>query len=396
MSGSRRGRPTARRLRRGAAALGALALTVSLAACDALPGPLGGDADDSPSPAASPMDPAEVEEAETTAVDPGWLCSPGEGEDPLPSRDEGTMTPTSVRAEGNEVTITGDLALQDDAAYGGLAPEAVVLPADPADRGAPTAGYDGELGVDGAPAPPLVVRARVETTADGPAPSSVTARLVLGTCDDAPLPDGQYLLRLSGAGPEGSGRAAERTGWEADRDVLLDVVDGRLRAVPGAVSTEDGEAPADLSALSCGRELAPVGDGAGLAVTAEDPAAAVYSVPAEDAPGAGASAQVTARSDDHGTMPLMTGIVVTTPRTGTIVAGSRNAPSIPLQWMDEEGVSTAETAWTTHDACHGALSPGDYSARAFAVTVDAAGETHIVLSDAWDLEVREGAAPEDG
>jgi hypothetical protein len=241
-----------------------------------------------------------------------------------------------------------------------------------------------------------VVRARVETSADGPAPSAVTARLVLGTCDDAPLPDGQYLLRLSGAGPEGSGRAAERTGWEASDDVLLDVVGGRLRAVPGAVSAVDGEAPADLSALSCGRELAPVGDGAGLSVSAADAVDAVYSVPAEDAPGDGASAQVTARSEDHGTMALLTGIVVTTPRTGTIVGGARNAPSIPLQWMDEEGVSTAETAWTTHDACHGALAPGDYSARAFAVTVDAAGGTHIVLSDAWDLEVREGAAPEDG
>ena len=29
------------------------------------------------------------------------------------------------------------------------------------------------------------------------------------------------LLRLSGAGPEGSGRAAERSGWEASADVLL-------------------------------------------------------------------------------------------------------------------------------------------------------------------------------
>jgi hypothetical protein len=394
MSGSRTGGPVPGRPRRGAAVLGALALAASLAACDTLPGPLGGDRDGSPSPVASPMDPAEVAGAETTAVDPGWLCRPGEGEDPLPTRDEGTLTPTHVQADGNEVTITGDLALEDGAAYGGLAPEAVILPADPARRGTPAEGYEGELGVDGAPVPPLVVRARVEVPADGPAPSSITARLVLGTCDDAPLPDGQYLLRLGGAGPEGSGRAAERTGWAADRDVLLDVVDGRLHAVPGAVSTQDGEAAADLSSLSCGHELTPVGDGAGLSVSAEDAASAVYSEAPADELGAGASARVTAVSAEHGTLPLMTGVVVTTPRSARIVAGARNAASIPLQWMDEEGVSTAETAWTTHDACHGALSAGDYRAHAFAVTVDAEGATHVVLSDPWDLEVREGAEPE--
>ncbi|MFI8777875.1 hypothetical protein ACIGH6_12435 [Brachybacterium paraconglomeratum] len=391
---------TARRLARPgrivAAAAGALALAASLVACEALPGPLGGEDPASPAATAAPMAPEQVAGAETVPVDPAWLCEPGTAEDPLPSRDGGTLTPTSVQAEGNEVMITGDLALEPGAAYGGLAPEAVIVPAHPADRAAPAEGYGDALGVDGAPAPPMVVRARVETTAEGPAPSTVTARLVLGTCDDAPLPDGQYLLRLSGAGPEGSGRAAERSGWEASSDVLLDVVDGRLRAVPGAVTAEDGETPADLSSLGCGRELAPVGDGAGLSVTAADPSPAVHAEAAEDEAAAGATAQVSAASEDHGTLPLMTGIVVTRPGDGVIVAGARNAGSIPLQWMDGEGVSTAETAWTTHGTCHGALSPGDYRAHAFAVTVDAEGATHVVLSDPWDLEVLEGAEPEDG
>ncbi|WP_341856098.1 hypothetical protein [Brachybacterium sp. GPGPB12] len=203
------------------------------------------------------------------------------------------------------------------------------MPAHPADRGAPAEGYGHALGVDGAPAPPMVVRARVETTTEGPAPSTVTARLVLGTCDDAPLPDGRHLLRLSGAGPEGSGRAAQRSGWEASADVLLDVVDGRLRAVPGAVTAEDGETPADLSSLGRGRGLAPVGDGAGLSVTAADPSPAVHAEAGEDEAGAGATAQVTAASEDHGTLPLMTGIVVTRPGDGVIVAGARNAGEHP-------------------------------------------------------------------
>jgi hypothetical protein len=270
----------------------------------------------------------------------------------------------------------------------------VILPASPEDRGVPAEGWDVELGVDGAPAPPLVVRARVEVPSDGPAPSAVTARLVLGTCDDAPLPDGQYLLRLRGGGPEGSGRAAERTGWAAEHDVLLDVVGGELRAVPGALRAEDGEAPADLSSLACDRELAPVGDGAGLTVTAADPVTEVHAEAPADAVGAGVTAHVTAASADHGTLALMTGIVVTRPGDGRIVAGARNAPSIPLQWMDAEGVSRTETAWTTHGACHGALAPGAYRAHAVAVTLDAAGATHVVLSQPWDLEVLEGADPE--
>src|SRR5699024_12257646 len=73
----------------------------------------------------------------------------------------------------------------------GFAPVGVLVPAHPENRGAPAPGFEGELGVDGAPVPPIVVRERVELPGDGPAPSAVTARLTLGTCDDAPLPDGQ-------------------------------------------------------------------------------------------------------------------------------------------------------------------------------------------------------------
>ena len=132
---------TARRLARPgrivAAAAGALALAASLVACDALPGPLGGEDPASPAATAAPMAPEQVAGAETVPVDPAWLCEPGTAEDPLPSRDAGTLTPTSVQAEGNEVMITGDLALEPGAAYGGLAPEAVIVPAHPADRAAP-------------------------------------------------------------------------------------------------------------------------------------------------------------------------------------------------------------------------------------------------------------------
>ena len=85
---------TARRITRPGrliAAAGALALTASLVACDALPGPLGGKDPASPAAPAAPMDPEQVAGAETVPVertdrkedgslevvlrvaDPGWL-----------------------------------------------------------------------------------------------------------------------------------------------------------------------------------------------------------------------------------------------------------------------------------------------------------------------------------
>lgn len=406
---SRRPAPTTAPLRRTAATLAAAALALSLAACDAFPGARqDNDEQATPSAAAPTLDPAAIAAAEQVSVDPGWLCRPGEGEDPVPSREGGTMTPRTVSAAGNEVTISGDFALEDGAAYGGFAPEALVLPADPTARGLPADGADVEPGTPDSPVPPMVVRARVEVPAgaedgnedatdggatdEGPAraPSAVTARLTLGTCDDAPLPDGQYLLRLSGGGMEGSGRPAERSGWTASEDVMVDVVEGRLRAVPGAVSSTDGEIPADLSSLACGTELAPVGDGDGLAVRAEDPTTTIPAEIPRDSVGDGARARVTVTSTDHGTRALLAGIVVTDPATGTITAGARNAEAIPLQWLDAEGATTGETAWTTHGACHGALSPGTYRAQAFAATVDAEGATHLVLSEPWDVQVVPG------
>src|SRR5699024_7427007 len=132
------------------------------------------------------------------------------------------------------------------------------VPAHPENRGAPAPGFEGELGVDGAPVPPIVGRERVELPGDGPAPSAVTARLTLGTCDDAPLPDGQFLLRLSGGGIDGPGRGGDDAGWAASEDVMVDVVDGALEVVPGAVSAPSGEVPVDLSPLHCGAALRPL------------------------------------------------------------------------------------------------------------------------------------------
>ena len=53
-------------------------------------------------------------------------------------------------------------------------------------------------------------------------------------------------------------------------------------------------------------------------------------------------------------------------------------------------MTAAERAWTSQGACGaGALAPGEYRAHAVAVTLDAAGSTHVVLSDPWEVEVRE-------
>ena len=85
--------------------------------------------------------------------------------------------------------------------------------------------------------------------------------------------------------------------------------------------------------------------------------------------------------------------MLTDPATGTVVAGARNTPEIPLQWIGAEGVTRTERAWTSHGACGAdALAPGQYEARAVAVTVDAEGATHLVLSDPWGVEVVEDDA----
>ncbi|MEE1618350.1 hypothetical protein [Brachybacterium sp. J153] len=386
-----------RRAVRGArslcAALGALALVLALGACDLL-GDSRSPEESETTAAASPMDPAEVAESAGTAADPAWLCDPGGGHDApsVPDDDDsdpgtarvGALTPQSVTAEGSEATISGPFSLPDGTEYTGFAPEAVIVPADPLQRGAPAAGWAevlaGRPAAD-SPAPPIVVRERVEVPADGPAPSAATAHLTLGTCDDSPLPDGAYVLRLL---------AADGT-WAADGDVLLDVVGGTARAVPGAVTAPDGEVPVDLSGLTCRAAPATVGDGDGLTLAVADPVTTLPAQPGEDGTARGVSAAVTVTAAEPGSRTLLQGIVLLEPSTGTIVAGARNADRLPLQWIGPEGVTRTETAWTTTETCtRGTLEVGELHARAFAVTVDADGATHVLLSDPWTVTITEG------
>lgn len=386
-------RPVRRPRHRAAAALASLTLALSLGACDALPGLPGdgsGDATSTTPAPAEPMDPASVAAAESTPVDPSWLCRPGEVDPPVDSTSGGTLTPQTVRADGSIIEVSGPFHLEPDHSYQGFAPVGVLLPAHPENRGLPAEDYDGELGVQGAPAPPIVVRERVEVPGEGAAPSAATARLTLGTCEDAPLPEGQFLLRLSGGGVDGPGRGEDDAGWSASEDVLVDVVDGAVEAVPGAVTAPSGEVPADLSPLHCDATLTPLGDGEDLAVTVTDPTTRVSSVVPEDGIGNSVTAEVTATSPDLGTRALFQGIVLTNPDTGTVVAGARNSPTISLQWIDADGVTRTGRAWTSHGACGpDALRPGGYQAHAFAVTVDEEGATQLVLSDPWTVEIIE-------
>lgn len=378
---------------RAAGTLAAGLLALSLSACDALPAlPGSGPSTTSaPTTATEPMDPEQVMSAASTTTDPSWLCRPGEEKSPLPtSTDGGVLTPETVSAEGNHLTISGPFRLTEDHSYTGFVPEGVLVPAALENRGVPAPSFDGELGVDGAPVPPMVVRERVEITAeDGtPAPSAATAHLTLGTCDDSPLPDGQFLLQLSGGGMEGPGLVKDDVGWRADGDVLVDVVDGRLRAVPGVISAPSGEIPADLSPLACRASLAALGDGDGLTVGVESPTSRVSTQVPEDDLGTAITAEVTVTAQELGTRALLQGVVVVNPAAGTVVAGARNASDIPLQWIDADGVSRTDHAWVSHSACgRDALSAGSYRAHGFAVTVDAEGATHLVLSDPWDVEV---------
>lgn len=380
-------RPRRRTPSRAAATAAAL-LVLALGACDALPV---GTGDDSPTPhATAPMDPGEVAGGAPTAVDPAWLCRPGQEEPPVDSTEGGTLIPQSVSADGTDVTVTGPFRLEPEHSYSGFVPEGALLPAAPENRGVPAEGFEGELGVEDAPVPPMVVRERVEVPGEGAAPAAATAQLTVGTCDDAPLPEGQFLLRLSGGGVDGPGRGAQDAGWSASEDVLVDVVDGGLRPVPGAVSAPSGEVPADLSALACRTSLEAVGDGDGLAVSVEDPTTSVSTRVPEGADGVGVSAEVTVTSTRSGTRALLQAVVLVHPGTGAVVAGARNTASIPLQWVGEDGVTGAERAWTSQGVCGaGALAPGEYRAHAVAVTLDAAGTTHVVLSDPWDVAVRE-------
>lgn len=380
--------------RRATATAVAALLALTLGACDAL-APGAGDGTAAPTPAA-PMDPSAVAGARTETVDPTWLCRPGQEDPPAHTTDGGTLTPQEVSASGTDLTVSGPFRLAPGHRYRGFAPQGILLPADPSHRGAPAPGFDGEMGVDGAPVPPMVVRERVEVAGDGAAPSAVTAHLAVGTCDDAPLPEGQYLLRLGGGRIDGPG--GEQSGWGASEDVLVDVVDGTLRAVPGVVSAPSGEVPADLSALACGAVPAPRGDGDGLEVAVSAAEHRVPSRAGEDGVGAGVTAEVSVTGGERGTRALLTAVVVVQPESGAVVAGARNAAGIPLQWLGEDGARIPDRAWTTQGACGGGgLDPGTYRALGVAVTLDAAGETHLLLTDPWDVEVVEGeAAAEQG
>ena len=108
--------------------------------------------------------------------------------------------------------------------------------------------------------------------------------------------------------------------------------------------------------------------------------------------------EVSVTGGERGTRALLTGVVVVLPESGAIVAGARNAAGIPLQWLGEDGARIPDRAWTTQGACGGGgLDPGTYRALGVAVTLDAAGETHLLLTDPWDVEVVEGeAAAEQG
>ncbi|MDN6329834.1 MAG: hypothetical protein L0J84_10885 [Brachybacterium sp.] len=388
-----------RRGRRTAAALAAMALTLTLAACDALPGLPGSGPDDGASSptVADPMDPDAVAAAESTPVDPSWLCRPGEVEPPVDSSAGGTLTPQTVRADGNALEVSGSFHLEAGHRYRGFAPVGVLVPVDPENRGAPAPGFEGELGIEGAPTPPIVVRERVEVPGDGPTPSAVIARLTLGTCDDSPLPDGQFLLRLTGGGVDGPGRGEDDAGWSASGDVLVDVVDGGAEVVPGAVTAASGEVPVDLSPLQCGARLAPLGDGDELAVAVAEPTTSVSTLVPKDELGVSVTAEVTVTSPDLGTRALFQGVVLTHPGTGTVVAGARNAPTVSLQWIGEDGVSRTGRAWTSRGACGpDALRAGKYQAHAFAVTVDGDGATRLVLSDPWAVQVVEERNEESG
>src|SRR5699024_11226990 len=140
------------------------------------------------------------------------------------------------------------------------------------------------------------------------------------------------------------GRGDEAVGWGASGDVVVDAVDGRPEAVPGAATAPSGETPAELSPLGCRAELAPVGDGDGLTVTVEDPSAQVTTAVPDGEDGAAVSGAVTVTSQEHGTRALLQGIVLTDPATGAVVAGARNTPEIPLRWIGAEGATRTERA----------------------------------------------------
>ena len=112
--------------RRSVSALAAGLLALTLSSCDALPGMPDASPSDAP-PSAQPMDPASVASAESSSVDPSWLCQPGAEDSPLPpTTDGGAMIPETVSTEGNDITVSGPFQLEPEHSYTGFVPEGLV------------------------------------------------------------------------------------------------------------------------------------------------------------------------------------------------------------------------------------------------------------------------------
>lgn len=366
-----------------AAAAGAL-LAILLSSC--LPG--ASSPEETTAAPAPTMDPSQVAAAELTAVNTSWLCEAGDDGQPEHSGSPGVVVPREISADGDQVQVTGTLDLEDGYEATGFAPDALVTPAHAENRALPADPFAGTAGAEDYPLPPIVAIERVETELTGEPPATVSARLRLGTCDGAALPDGPYLLSLAGGGIESPRRGENPAGWLASADVLLDVVDGQVRPVPGALTAPSGEIPVDMSGLACGTALtATDADAASLAISVQTPPTSLPAAPADEGP-VMLSADVTVTAPTPGTRGLLEGIVITNPTTGTIVAGARHADVIGLGWIPEEGITSTVSTPTTQGTCsRRPLAAGAYQAHGFALSVGADGGTELSLSDPWALEI---------
>src|SRR5699024_9783959 len=116
-------RPRRPRGRRAGAVLASMVLALSPGHCDTPPALPGRRADEGSSPAAGEtIEPSEVAAAESTPVDPSWLCRPGQVDPPVDSAEGGTMTPRSVRADGSVLEGSGPFHLAEGHRYRGFAP----------------------------------------------------------------------------------------------------------------------------------------------------------------------------------------------------------------------------------------------------------------------------------
>lgn len=332
------------------------------------------------------MDRAQVRAAELTPLDTSAQCTGDHRswERSGPPEGAAALIPHRLHTDGDEFLLEGHL--DTEAAPGELtrlAPNAEIAPADPQHRSLPApAATEGSSGT----VPPLIGLARVESSLER-TPSTVATRMRIGACDGGRMPDGPYVMALDGEGFEPTDGAPSDPSWQTSSPVLIDVVDGQLQPVTGAVTAPAGEIPAETSLLACG--AIPEGARAepGLQVRAEDHRT---SVPATGTDGQAVGVDATLRivPERPGTRALLEGIVITLPGTGQIVAGARSAETVGLQWLGADGISTTTTAWTSTDTCsHRPLEAGTYRAYAFVLTVNGDGSSAVVLSNPWDVEV---------